>query len=221
MIRFIRNLIVVNWALKLTALVLAFVLWLALMPEEKILSERTITVSLETRNLSRDFELVEKPQSTVDVTFRAPNRLLNRISAADMSAVLSLEKATLSQEDYPLNPDLIVAPPDAKIVRVFPNKVRLKLERSKEDMLEVQPVMIGKVKAGSKIDGVELIPSKVFVRGPESKFKTKDKIRTSPVDVTDLDKTTEFEVDLILPKPELRFTTAMTRAKVKVLISSK
>jgi YbbR domain-containing protein len=221
MIRLIRNFFINNWALKLTAIVLAFILWLALMPEEKILSERTITVPLETRNLSRDFELVEKPQSTVDVTFRAPNRLLNRISASDMSAVLSLEKATLSQEDYPLNPDIIVAPPDAKIVRVFPNKVHLKLERSKEDMMEVQPILIGKVKAGSKIDGVELVPSKVFVRGPESKFKTKEKIRTSPVDVTDLDKTTEFDVDLILPKPELRFTTAMTRAKVKVVISSK
>jgi YbbR domain-containing protein len=221
MIRMIRNLIVTNWALKLTALVLAFVLWLALMPEEKILSERTISVPLETRNLPRDFELVEKLQSTVDVTFRASNRLLNRISASDLSAVLSLEKATPNQEDYPLNPDLIVAPPDVKIVRVYPNKVRLKLERSKEEMLEVQPVLLGKVKAGSRIESLETIPSKVYVRGPESKFKTKEKIRTSPIDVTDLDKTAEFDVALILPKPELRFTTAMTRAKVKIVISSK
>jgi YbbR domain-containing protein len=221
MMKILRNLIVTNWGLKLTALVLAFILWLALMPEEKILSERTIPVPIETRNVPKDYELVEKPQGTVDVTFRASNRILNRITAADMSAVLNLEKATPSQEDYPLNPDLIVAPPDVKIVRVLPNKVHLKLERSKEDMLEVQPVVIGKVKAGSNIDRIEIIPSKVFVRGPESKFKTKDKIRTSPIDVTDLDKTAEFDVDLILPKPELRFTTAMTRAKVKVIVSAK
>ena len=52
--------------------------------------------------------------------------------------------------------------------------------------MEVSPRSIGKVRHGFNIDRIELIPSKVFVRGPESKIKPKDKIRTSPVDITDL-----------------------------------
>jgi YbbR domain-containing protein len=221
MITFIKNLIVRNWALKLLSLVLAFLLWLTLIPEEKIFSEKTLVVPLETRNLPPDFEIVEKPLTVIDVTIRAPNRLLNQITPASLQAVLNLEKATISQEDYPLNPDMIAAPSDAKVVLVMPNKVHLKLDRSKEVLMEVSPVTIGKVKDGLTIDKIELIPSKVSVRGPESKIKPKDRVRTSPINITDLAQTAEFEADLILPNPGLRFTTAQTKAKVKVILVPK
>jgi len=52
MIRFLRGLIIRNWGLKLLSLVLAFFLWLALMPEEKIFSEKSLNVTLELQNLS-------------------------------------------------------------------------------------------------------------------------------------------------------------------------
>ncbi len=221
MIMFIKNLILRNWPLKLLSLVLAFLLWLMLIPEEKIFSEKTMTVALETRNLSADFEIVEKPQATIDVTLRAPNRLLSQITPAGIRAILNLEKATINQEDYPLNPDMIIVPPEAKVVLVMPNKVRLKLEKSVEILMDVSPALIGKVKEGLKIARLELVPSKVLVRGPQSKIKPKDVIRTSPIDITDLAQDAEFEADLILPKPDLRFTTAQTKAKVKVILAAK
>lgn len=221
MIRHIKDLIVRNWAWKLLSLVLAFFLWLTLIPEEKNISEKTFVVSLETRNLPADFEIIEKPQATVDVTVRAPNRLLSQITSVDIQAVLRLDKATIKQEDYPLNPEMITAPAGAKVVLVMPNKVHMKLDRSVEVMMEISPVVNGKVKAGLKIDKIELIPSKVFVRGPESKIKPNDRIQTSPVDITDLAQSAEFEADLILPKPDLRFTTAQTKAKVKIVLVQK
>jgi YbbR domain-containing protein len=215
MIRIFKELIVSNWGLKLLALVLAFLLWLALMPEEKIFSEKSLTVPLELRNLPPEFEILEKPQATIDVTLRAPNRLLGVLVPADIQAVLDLSRASVNQEDYPLNPEMIAVPAGAKAVRVFPNKVRVKIDRSKEDMMEVQPTFVGKLRPGWT---VEVVPSKVFVRGPESKFSARDRIRTSPIDVTDLTETTIFEVDLILPKPELRFASPATKAKVAVTI---
>jgi YbbR domain-containing protein len=211
----LRNLLFRNWALKLLALVLAFFLWVALIPEEKIFSERTLSVPLELRNLPAEFEIVERPGAAVDVTLRAPNRLLASLRPNDIQAVLDLERATINQEDYPLNPDMIAVPAGAKAVRVLPNKVRVKIERSKEDMIDVQPVFVGKIRPDWK---VEIIPSKVFVRGPESQFKARERIRTSPIDVTSLTATTVFEVDLILPRPELRFTSPMTKAKVTITV---
>jgi len=218
MIRRVRSLIVRNWGLKLLSLVLSFLLWLALMPEEKIFSEKTLTVPIETRNLPPAFEIVEKPQASLEVTLRAPNRLLSQLTPADVAAVLDLGRATVNQEDYPINPDMIGVPAGAKAVRVLPNKVRVKIERSKEDLMEVLPVFVGKLRPEWK---VEVVPSKVFVRGPESKFKAKDKVRTSPIDVTNLARTAVFEADLILPKPELRFTSAVTKAKVTVIVSER
>jgi YbbR domain-containing protein len=215
MIRFLQGLIVRNWGLKLLALVLAFLLWLALMPEEKIFSEKSLSVPLELRDLPPEFEIVEKPQASIEVTLRAPNRLLGVLAPSDIQAVLDLGRASINQEDYPLNPGMIAVPAGAKAVRVFPNKVRLKIEKSKEDMMQVQPAFVGKLKNGWT---VEVNPSKVFVRGPESKFNARDRIRTGPIDVTNLARTAVFEVDLILPKPELRFTSPAAKAKVTVTI---
>jgi YbbR domain-containing protein len=221
MTRFLRNVLVRNWGLKLFALVLAFGLWLTLIPEEKTFSERTLVVNLERRNLPADFELVVPPPPTIDVTVRAPNRLLSQLTAKDVQAVLNLGRVRLDQQDYPLNPDMIIVPPGAQIVRVFPNMVQLKIERSVQDLMDIQGVTVGKVKEGFVIAKIEIIPPQVNVRGPESKFKAKEKVRTSPIDVTDLDQSATIGVDLILPRPELRFVGGQTRATVLLTIEKK
>lgn len=218
--RGLRNMVGRNWALKLTALLLAFVLWMTLIPEEKVNSDKTFAVAVEMRNLPAEFEVVEKPQATVEVTLRANNRVLNQLSAANVHCILSLEKATVIQEDYPLNPDMISAPAEARVVRVLPNKVRVKVERGREISMDIEPAIIGKPKPGFKMVRYEILPSKALVRGPESKIKPKDKIRTSPIDITGIAQTADFEADMILPKPELRLTTAQTKVRVRVVIAA-
>jgi YbbR domain-containing protein len=217
----IRELFLRNGLLKLLAFFMAVLLWVGLMPEEKIMSEKSFQVPLEPRNLPAELEITERPPATIDVTIRGPKRLLGEMSSADILAVLNLSRASTNQEDYPLNPDIVTVPAGAKAVRVFPNKAHIKIERSAEIQMEIQPVLIGKPKDGLKIDQVEIVPAKVFVRGPESKIKTQDRIRTSPVDITGIDSLRIYEVDLILPRPELRFATTLTRASVKVTVVEK
>ncbi|MGB8951267.1 MAG: CdaR family protein [Candidatus Aminicenantales bacterium] len=219
--RQIKNLFVRNWALKLLSLILAATLWLTLIPEEKISSEKTLNIPLETHNIPSDMELVVKPVSTIDVTIRAPNRLINQISPTNVRAILNLEKATVNQEDYPLNPDMISVPSGAEVIKVLPNKVNLKLEKTKEVRMEIEPTLIGKLPETFTINKIEVIPANVSVKGPESRIKIKDKVRTSPIDISALTQSTEYEVDLILPKPDLRLATSQTKAKVRIILSEK
>lgn len=218
MIKTLRNLFLRNWELKLLSLVLAFFLWISLIPEEKTLSEKTLTIPLETHNLPADMELVEKPDPTVDVTIRAPNRLINEVSAANVFVKLNLSGATLYQQEYPLNETMISLPPGASVVRISPTKVRLKLERTQEAMLDIVPTVIGQAKKGYGVSKIEIIPPRVPVKGPESKVREKDKISTSPINISELTSPTEVEADLILPKPELRLASPRTRVRVKIFV---
>jgi len=218
MIKTLRNLFLRNWELKLLSLVLAFFLWVSLIPEEKTLSEKTLTIPLETHNLPPDMELVEKPDPTVDVTVRAPNRLINEVSAANVFVKLNLSAASLYQQEYPLNETMISLPPGASVVRISPTKVRLKLERTREAMLDIVPTVIGQAKEGYGVSKIEITPSRVPVKGPESKVREKDKISTSPINISELTSSAEFEADLILPKPELRLASPRTRVRVKIFI---
>jgi YbbR domain-containing protein len=216
MIKLFRNLFLRNWELKLLSVLIAFVVWLSLIPEEKTFSEKTLTIPLETHNIPSDMELVEKPDPTVDVTIRAPNRMINEISAANVFAKLNLSRASIFQQEYPLNETMISIPTGAEVVRISPTMVRLKLERTREVSLDIVPNIIGQAMEGYGIAKIEVQPPRVLVKGPESKFGQKDRVSTSPVDISELTSSTEVEADLILPKPDLRL--ASPRAKVRVRI---
>ena len=220
MIRTLRNVLLRNWGWKLFSFVLALVLWLILIPEEKVISERTLSVPLEIRNTPSRMELVEKPASSIDVTIQAANRVLNTISSRDVSAHLDLTNATVYQTEYPLNNAMISLPPGAEVVRINPNKVELKLELIRRLELEVNPNIRGNVADGFRVVKTEVTPATVLVAGSESKVRAGDRVRTAPVDISGLTQSTYFEVDLILPKPELRLTTSQTKVRVGVIVEA-
>jgi YbbR domain-containing protein len=218
--RLLRRIFVKNWGLKVFSVLLAVVLWLALIPEEKVSIEKTLAVALEAFNIPSNAELVEKPVAVVDVTIRAPNRLINQITASNPSVLLNLESATIYQEDYPLNPSMINLPMGAEVVRIFPNRVHLKLEVSKAAMLEVAPTVIREsLRDGYRLDKVEVTPGQILVKGPRSKLNDRDKVRTVPIDLAPYTQTTELQADLILPRPDLRLASNLTRVRVRLVIT--
>lgn len=214
--RFIKNLFLKNWGLKLFSLLLALVLWLTLIPEEKIFSEKTLTVPLELHNIPSAMELVERPLPTVDVKIRAPQRIINQFNSMTVHAALNLEKARVDQTQYPLNKNMISIPSGGEVIDIYPSQVNLRLERSKEVMLEVEPVITGQLSEGLKMEKIEVIPSQVLIKGPESKVKENFKVRTSPIDISSLTQSTELEADLILPSPDLNLVSSQTKVKVRI-----
>ena len=218
MMRFFRDLFTRNRGPKLLSFFLALLIWLILIPEEKTYSDKTLTVPLETRNVPPDMELVEKPAAAIEVTVRARNRLLSELSSSGVSARLDLERASVYQDIYPLNRSMITVPPGAEVVGISPNMVRLKLEKTKLMDLEIAPMIVGKVKEGLRIARIEVTPPRVPVMGPESKIRTKDKVSTSPVDVSKLTQSTTVEADIILPKADLRLATTLTKVRIEIIL---
>lgn len=216
--RFFKKLFVRNWGLKLFSFLIALLLWFTLIPEEKMSSEKTLTIPLELHNIPSRIELVEKPPSTIDIKIKAPNRLISQITPANVHAVLNLQKASIDQEEYPLNDSMISIPQGAEVKYILPSQVYLRFERTREIMLDVEPNIIGKLKEGLKLENVRTIPSQVLIKGPESKVREDYKVRTSPIDISLLQETTELEADLILPDPDLRLASSQTKVKVRILI---
>lgn len=209
-----------DWKLKLVSLGLAMGLWLLLVPAEKTSSEKSLTVPLETRNVPAGLEIVERPVPTIDVTLRAPKRLLGEIGPSSLVAALDLERATVLQQEYALNASMIAMPQGAEVVKISPSKVTVKLERTAEALLQVHATVRGKPASGFRVTRIEIEPTKVAVQGPESRVKAGDGAVTAPVDVTGLAQSTIFDADIILPRPELRFVSPLTSARVTVTIEA-
>ncbi len=216
--RKIRRWLSRNWGLKLLAFLLALVLWLTLIPEERTFSEKSLTIPLETHNLPADMELVERPPAVIDLTVRAPNRLIDQITPANVFAKLNLANANLAQQEYPLNESMISVPAGATVTKIYPSKVRLRLERTQQAELEIVPELIGELREGLRIERVEVVPATVIVKGPENRIKKKDRVRTTPIDISAFTQSNEVEADLILPHPDLRLASSQTRVKVRIII---
>jgi len=207
-----------DWKLKLVSLALALVLWLLLVPSEKMSSEKSLTIPLETRNVPAGLEIVERPADRIDVTLRAPTRVLGQIGPSELVAVVDLERASVPQQEYPLHREMIAVPAGAEVVKISPSKVTIKLEKTSEATLAVHPTLRGRPAPGFRIARTEIEPSTVAVQGPESRTRAAEAAATAPVDVSGLAESTVFTVDIILPRPELRFAAPQTSARVTVHI---
>jgi len=216
--RFFKRLFLKNWGLKLFSFLLALILWLTLITPEKVFSDKWLTIPLELHDIPPEMELMEKPPASIDVKIRASKSLINDITSANVHAVLNLEKASLDQEDYPLRNSMISIPSGAEVREIRQSQVSLKLERTREILLDVEANIIGELKKGLKVENVGVFPPQVLIKGPESKVKDDYKVRTSPIDISALTKTTELEADLILPNPDLRLASAQTKVRVRILI---
>ena len=216
--RFFKRLFLKNWGLKLFSFLLALILWLTLITPEKVFSDKWLTIPLELHNIPPEMELIEKPPASVDVKIRASKSLINDITSANVHAVLNLEKASLDQEDYPLRKSMISIPSGAEVREIRQSQVSLKLERTREILLDVEANIIGELKKGLRVENVGVFPPQVLIKGPESKVKDNYKVRTSPIDISTLTETTELEADLILPNPDLRLASTQTKVRVRILI---
>ncbi len=216
--KFFKRLFLKNWGLKLFSFLLALILWLTLITPEKVFSDKWLTIPLELHNIPPEMELMEKPLATIDVKIRASKSLINDITSANVHAVLNLEKASLDQEKYPLNESMISIPSGAVVREIRQSLVSLKLERTREILLDVEANIIGELKKGLKVENVGVFPPQVLIKGPESKVKDNYKVRTSPIDISSLTETTELEADLILPNPDLRLASTQTKVRVRILI---
>jgi len=210
-----------NWELKLLSLLLAIILWIVLIPEEKTFAEKTLSLNLELINLPQDVEVVEKSDTTINLKVRARKRVINELTPADFLAELDMSKASIYQEEYPIDASMIKAPPGVEIVSFSPVYIHIKLEKTKKVEMEVVPTIIGRLPENLRLVKVEVTPSKVTVSGPESKIRPRDKVITSPIDVSTLTDSAVLEVDLILPRPELRLLALYPRARVNIVLEKK
>lgn len=219
--KILRNIFVKNWGLKLFSFLLALVFWFAIIPEEKLSFEKSVTVPLELHNLPAGIEIVEKPPPNIDVTIKAPYRLIDMINPESVWVRLELSTARVEQTDFPINRSMISLPPGAEVKEWSPSQVRMRLEISKEIMMEVVPDLIGELPENLELISVDIFPNEVSIIGPESKVKETYTVKISPIDLSLITESIEIETDLILPDPALRVASYKTIITVRIMIKTK
>lgn len=191
-----------NWYLKVIALVLATMLWMALSNEAS--SEIGLEVPLEYRNIPAQLEITGDMTNSVQVRLRGASNAIKQITAKDVSTTIDLSKMRTGEKIVALSPQNVQAPFGAEVIRVNPSSVRFSLERTIVKTVPIVPTILGQTLEGYEVGRVLVNPSSVAVEGPESRVNTLPSIATVPIRVDRKQAAIEQTADLDVPDPQIR-----------------
>jgi YbbR domain-containing protein len=196
-----KHLLVNNWPLKITSLLLATMLWAAV--TNRAASEIGLEVPLEYRNIPLQLEITGDMTNTVQVRLRGSSNVIKDITAKDVATTIDLSNMKTGEKIVALSPQNVQAPFGTEVIRVNPSSIRFTLERTLVKTLPVQPTMLGQPPAGFEVGHVVVSPNTVEVEGPESRVNTLSSIATVPIR---LDRKQSFEqtADLDVPDAQIR-----------------
>ena len=187
--RWLHDLVFADWGLKLVAFAVAFGLWLAVTGQRAPATARLRNVALHFV-LPAEMEIGNEPREQVDVILRGSRRVLNALRAGDIVLTYDASAHRPGERLVRLTPANVtlelpegVSGEGLTVERVEPANVPLRLERRVERVVEVEPRIEGKPAEGYEVQGVEVRPARVRVRGPESHVSELQKAPTEVISV--------------------------------------
>jgi YbbR domain-containing protein len=174
-----KDLFLENWGVKLTALFLAFILWLMVHGDPG--TERNIMVPLEIRIPPHMVIVNDDRPGSVEVTIRGP--LAGGFGQPSLLCVVDLTSAPEGERLVPLSSENIqTRTTGLEILTVRPTRIRLvlELEISKEVVIEPK---FGTPEAGFEVYDVRVSPSSALIKGPHSRL---DRIKSVATEVVSL-----------------------------------
>ncbi len=179
-----------NWALKLTALVLAILLWLAVQSSKpQMATFRNVPVQVDLRD--PDWRLKGEPSpSVIALSVMGPRGDLVSLANNPPRIVLPVERVNDTVQTQVVPPQWVRIPEGLRDVRILdlrPDTVRLHYERLVSRTLPVAVQVKGQLPAGLALElPVTTNPSTVEVRGPRERVQALDSVPLFPVDLAGL-----------------------------------
>ncbi|MCA1564293.1 MAG: hypothetical protein LC803_01285 [Acidobacteria bacterium] len=185
--RWLHDLLFADWGLKLLALTITLGLWFAVTGQRVPTTARLHDVRLSFI-LPADMEISNEPRDRVDVTLRGSKRVLDAIKLGDMSLSYDASSYRQGERVVRLSPNNItvqlpegINPEGVVVERIEPGSIPLRLERRVERELAVEPKIEGKLPDGYELVGLESLPARVRVRGPESHVSALERAPTETI----------------------------------------
>ena len=184
-----------SWALKLTAVAIAILLWLAVRAgDDERVTFRNIEVTVDLRD--PDWRLAGDPApSAVAVTVQGPTRQLMALTTGEPPRIVLPIERVNDPVEVRLVPErwvqLPTGVPDTRVVELRPDTVRLHYERLESRTLPVQVRTRGNLPPGFALAiPLNTNPAAVEVRGPAQAIEGLDSVPLLPVDLSGLRSTT-------------------------------
>lgn len=203
--RWLQNIFLDDWSLKLTALAITVVLWLAVTGQNQPQDVRVSGVQL---NFVRPegLEISNEPPGTLEVILTGSLEKLDRIKPRDLVATVDLRDQKAGERVVRLSLDRVKMDlrEDVKIKGFQPATIPIRLEPIIEVSVNVEVKLEGKLPEGYEVVAVSANPSKIRLRGPSDRVNALHKAVTETVWLDDKRETFDLShVEINIPDPKI------------------
>jgi YbbR domain-containing protein len=202
----LRKIFIEDWGLKLLALAITLLLWLAVTGVNQPVTIRT---SVQLNFIRPDkMEISNDPPRTVDVLLTGRRSKLDSIKQLDLVATVDVSDLHEGERVVRLSSDRVEMelPDGVKIDAFQPSIVPVHLEPIIERQIEVDVKLDGKPEDGYEVYSIRSSPGKIRVRGPAGRVNGLEKAPTETISLEGKKEgftATNTAIDISDPKIDL------------------
>ncbi len=192
--RFLKDLLLEHWGLKLTSIFLAVFLWMVVRGDPT--AERVVNIALEIR-LPPNMEITSERPTSVDVTVRGTFTNL-WFSPAIPTYIVDLQGYDEGEHSIQLSPQNVRFPRASGLepMAVRPARLRITLERIAARTVPIRVVTRGEPGAGIDVYEIATHPPNVTVSGPHTHIERMREVPTEVLNLADLRQSFHKRVNL-------------------------
>jgi YbbR domain-containing protein len=216
--RWARKILLEDWTLKLLAMAITAVLWLAVTGQNEPKTLRVPGVQLNFLKQT-GFEISNDPPGSVEVILTGSPDKLKDIGSASLVATVDVSDQKPGERVVRLSQDRVRMdlPPGVKIQGFQPATIPIRLEPSMESEVVVDVKFEGKLPDGYEISGFSTSPARIRVSGPSDRVNALRKAMTETVLLDG--KTESFSlpnVAINIPDPKIDILDPTVNVRVEI-----
>jgi YbbR domain-containing protein len=213
--RWARKILFEDWSLKLVAIVVTVVLWLAVTGQNQPVTQRS-AVQL---NFLRPagVEISNELPGNVEVMLTGSPAKLEEIGPRLVATIDITDQKPGERVVRLLDRVQMVLPPGVTIQSFRPATVPIRLEPIVETQLEVEVKVEGKLPDGYEIRGFAINPQRVRLRGPSDRIRALQKAMTESVSLDGRRETFSLSnVAISVPDPKIEILDPTVDVRVEI-----
>ncbi|MBI4775786.1 MAG: hypothetical protein HY788_16710 [Deltaproteobacteria bacterium] len=194
-----------NALLKVVSIVLAVILWMFVVGEER--AEVGLSIPIELINLPPNLVITGDVERAVNVRVNGPRRLVRRLQTEPLHKTIDLSGVRDGNVFFEIVPDSLLLPHGVEVVGISPDTIGIALERLSEKEAQILVLTEGKTEEGFAVDSITVKPEKVRIQGPSSALKNMHSVWTKPIRVDEKRESFKTAVSLDVRDPHLKVLT--------------
>lgn len=193
-----------NFGWKLGSLLIAVLLWFAIVGEPEVVTTRTAPILY--RNLSKQFLIGQEALDSVRLELRGPAGRLSSAALSDVAVDLDLSAINSAGErTFTLSDGDLRLPDGVTFLRAIPSQLRLRFARLKSKDVPVEVRFSAPPPAGYSIVHQEIQPEKLRIAGPEARVDGMTVAQTDAIDLSEITSGRDYRVNTFLADPQVWF----------------